>query len=741
MRDNGIRISYDDIFRLSSAKTKEKEEYYIAQSMYIIGNLVRNKRHYQTAYNYYNGIFRPEDYTTFTNNYNVGTPCDVKFIPLMRKYIQFLLGVSQSRDVKFKVSFNSQSLIDRNVEEKKNKMLSELQKMFVEQFNNPHLNVFKETELNKLNEFIQNRFQTNLELTCADILNYVQRHLQIDFKGKFTLLEQDLYVYGECAYKVTYDKDIHNFPILEAVNPMNLFYLKNSNNIFLNSCDRIVYRYWDTPENIISNYGHQLKKDEIDTIYRYAGLGSTAAERDNYLYLKNTLDTQDFNYQESSNIRNMVECYHTEWLADNEIEVDSFDTNGKLIIGKKEKRYIQDRYSCRRIGNIFFDMKKDENVIRNVQEPYRTKLSYNGIALTDRNSIPYSLVLKTKDLQDKYNIYHFQRDVAIAHAGVKGVNLDMSMLPKFQGLNEEDRLYKFLGMLKQGVALYDTSDDAMEGKSSLNTLFNGFDMSLTQDVITAYNLAIQSVEEDASKITGIPLQALGQIEQRDAVSNVKAGISQSLIVNKVYFTLIDRLKQYCLTDIINLCSGVFKQGFKGAYVTEEGLMKTFTLKEDLDVQDLGVFIEESSEQFNQTNELKAFVLELVKAQQIDASVAIKLISCKSLSEANLIINKALESNSKQELMQLQEQLQELQKENEKLNKNANDLMMQELSLKQKEVLIQEQKVKNDNEFKNRELKENTDLQKQELEIKKQQVQAEVLQLYDENTKNNEILNV
>jgi hypothetical protein len=47
-------------------------------------------------------------------------------------------------------------------------------------------------------------------------------------------------------------------------------------------------------------------------------------------------------------------------------------------------------------------------------------LTVNGMFYSDRNGDPYSLVLKTANLQDKFDVLNFYRDNLIAESGTVG---------------------------------------------------------------------------------------------------------------------------------------------------------------------------------------------------------------------------------------------------------------------------------------------------------------------------------
>ena len=61
---------------------------------------------------------------------------------------------------------------------------------------------------------------------------------------------------------------------------------------------------------------------------------------------------------------------------------------------------------------------------------------------SDRNGDPYSLILKTANLQDKFDILNFYRDNLIATSGTVGDWIDLAHLPKVLGHDLTERLMK-----------------------------------------------------------------------------------------------------------------------------------------------------------------------------------------------------------------------------------------------------------------------------------------------------------
>ena len=73
---------------MENKKTKEKEIIDIIDR--AINELVYEKTQIIKAYNYYHGKRDPEQFRHLEENYGLGTPTSVEFIPLVRKHVHIL---------------------------------------------------------------------------------------------------------------------------------------------------------------------------------------------------------------------------------------------------------------------------------------------------------------------------------------------------------------------------------------------------------------------------------------------------------------------------------------------------------------------------------------------------------------------------------------------------------------------------------------------------------------------------
>ena len=716
-----------------------------------ISQLVYTKRSMLKAYNYYNGKRDPEQFKHLEENYGIGTPTQIEFIPLVRKHIDALVGEYTSVPTKPKISCKDEGTLTNIMREKQLAINGAVFQTLKRKLNNAMLNQFSlgqqamdkdpliEKELNQVVADLDRNFVSEYEIAAQNILTSTMQSRNIDFHTKKEELARDLFVTGTAYYQVRKSPSGHAFEF-EVLNPVHTFIDRNPNSRYLKDSYRSVIRRYMNKHEIINKYGHlmddsalaEVKKIDVGTSRN----GTTYYVRSNELFgdlneVTGLLGGQEFNpaiptdKDGLSRVNNLIEVFEVEWL-------DQEKSKGAM------KTY---RYEGVRInGNIYLPIGKVESV-RSVSKPNETCLSVNGMFFSDKNGEPYSLVLATASLQDKFDILHWYRDNVIASSGVKGDWLDVSMLPDFLGDDIVERIQKFVAYKKQiGVGIINTSQ---EGRAfNNNTTFAGYDDALKADVIQAFDIAIQSIEQTCSSITGVSRERLGGIEQRDAVSNVEVGVRMSAIITRQYFQALDTIIKEVLTDCLNISKVVYKKGITGAFILGDKMQQVFTaLPEHYTITDFDIHVNDSSEFTKDIETIKMFTQELIKGQIVDAATAVDALDSKSMTELKISVKKGIEaqeekmgqmSQLQQQVEQLQQQLQQAQQE---LQKTQQELQKatetgQNNSIEQQKVDVEMFKAKADKDYKDR-----------DLELKKEQIKAEVLQLYDGDSKNDEIKNI
>ena len=407
---------------------------------------------------------------------------------------------------------------------------------------------------------------------------------------------------------------------------------------------------------------------------------------------------------------------------------------------KEDGKFVMDRYEGVRIGeSIFIHSDISQNVVRTKDNPSFCTLSTSGIYYSTRSAEAYSLVLACANLQDKYDVLHFYRDSLIANSGTSGDWLDLSMLPTVLGADVPERLQKWLGYKKGGVALIDTSQ---EGRAfNNNTSFAGFDDTIKAPTIQAIELAIERTENTCSSITGVFRERLNGIEQHDAVSNVKVGIKNSFTVTKQYYQQMDLLTNELLIDCLNTAKIVYKKGITGALILGDKGVKVFTaLPEYFTVTDFDIHIASSTNVIQDMELIKQLIPEFIKAGNVDPSIIVEAITSRSLTELKTNVSESLKKQREESNItaQLQQQVEQLTQELQQAQNQLQQAQSKIESLNEAKLQLEKAKLESESGVNWYKAKADKKYKEGTIENDSKRVELEVAQMYDGNMHNNKV---
>ena len=95
-----------------------KDQELIDYTNKTIAELVYPKWDLQKAYNYYNGKMDADQYRYLEENYGIGNPTSVEFIPLIKKHIDALVGEYLGTPILPKVSCKDSATLSKITREK-----------------------------------------------------------------------------------------------------------------------------------------------------------------------------------------------------------------------------------------------------------------------------------------------------------------------------------------------------------------------------------------------------------------------------------------------------------------------------------------------------------------------------------------------------------------------------------------------------------------------------------------------
>lgn len=725
---------------------KKTEDEMIACINKAITELVYPKYKLQKAYNYYNGVRDAEQFRALEENFGLGNPTSIEFIPLIRKHIDALIGEYLETPILPKVTCKDTGTLTNIARDKHLKIVKEVFNYLKAHLNNSILafvdgkNITDkavESQLKKIISDIDKNYISEYEIAAQNVLEYIMQSRNTDLTEKLKTLFKDLLITGYAYYRVKPSPEGNNIDI-EVLNPLNVFIDKNPESIYIKNSYRAVVRKWLSKTQILNKYGEIMDKDTIKELEDlYEGI------YDNSTYYVRTFTNQATGYPATDGIDAGQEI--VPGFPADEYRV----TNYKLIpvyevewteTRKEDGKFVMDRYEGVRIGeSIFIHSDISQNVVRTKDNPSFCTLSTSGIYYSTRSAEAYSLVLACANLQDKYDVLHFYRDSLIANSGTSGDWLDLSMLPTVLGADVPERLQKWLGYKKGGVALIDTSQ---EGRAfNNNTSFAGFDDTIKAPTIQAIELAIERTENTCSSITGVFRERLNGIEQHDAVSNVKVGIKNSFTVTKQYYQQMDLLTNELLIDCLNTAKIVYKKGITGALILGDKGVKVFTaLPEYFTVTDFDIHIASSTNIIQDMELIKQLIPEFIKAGNVDPSIIVEAITSRSLTELKTNVSESLKKQREENniIAQLQQQVEQLTQELQQAQNQLQQAQSKIESLNEAKLQLEKAKLESESGVNWYKAKADKKYKEGTIENDSKRVELEVAQMYDGNMHNNKV---
>lgn len=709
-----------------------------------INELVFPKYQLKKAYNYYNGIRDPEQYRYLEENFGIGSPTSVEFIPLIKKHVDALVGEYLETPILPKITCKDSKTISNIERDKQLKIVGETYNYLKDHLYSDILKILKgkpvedpliKQQLDDLSNNIDKTFVSEYEIAAQNVIQYIINSRDTDLHEKLRILLLDLLITGYAFYRVLPSKSKTNVNI-EVLDPLNTFVERNPGSSYIKYSYRSVVRKWYSKAQILNEYGDRLSQEDKDSLSdlqeRVEGYSSiyvrSFADAATGMPMSDGIDagwdvcpTLPGDTYANMMFR-LVPVYQIEW-------VEADDDN------------VMQRYSEVRIGtDIYIIDKEPVKVVRSQDNPTFCTLSTSGVSFNTRSNVPFSLVLACAPLQDKYDILNYYRDSLLSGSGTVGDWLDVSMLPKFLGDTVAERLKKFMAYKKKaGLGLIDTNQDG--DNSTLNTIFNGYDNTIKATAIQAIEMSIDRVENTMSSISGVFKERLNGIQQHDAVTNVAVGAKNSFTITKQFTHQMDLLTVELLTDCLNTAKIVWKKGLKGCIILGDKYQKIFTaLPEYFTVTDYNINIESNSTVIRDIETIKSIIPEFIKANAMDPDDIIDALDAKSLTElkANVgdsIKRKRAENNqlmqAQQQLQQMQQQLQQLQSENQKLQQQVQQADTNKLQLEQ-------QKQQQDNQLGWYKAKADKEYKDAQAKVDEHKVKVQELQLYDGDARNDKV---
>lgn len=732
-----------------SEEQKRLDNYLKSEIDYTI-NLCNDasKKDYQRAYDLRNGTRSEEKFKYLWEAYGLEFPSELRHVPVLKSMFDALVGQERLSSLNYTITSKNPSVIkkihrkraermvreilnrlERNIENNVNQAVKQSQGINT---NLPQPNTNPEQELAKVEEEFS-KWKSELEINSSDLMEWLIQSMRLKFH--FGTFLDDLICAGQCYYQVK-PVQVGRRPLFRVINPLGFFYPDDPNIRYVKDHERAVYREEMTVTQIFNQFGHKMtESDRKEFIEQYKDhITSNVQVSDTRLM---EVEARKGKRGKGMTIPKQY-VYYVEWKANNKIEYDDEElmvdskTMQAVFSKKKKHKYRLDLYEGVRIGDgIYVDYGKSKYPRRPVDDPGYCYLSFNGLCYNDRNGKPYSLVLKTEDLADKIDIFHYHAESLVAMSGTKAVLVNFPDIPIWLGDDKMQRVMKWVGLVKQGAAILDTSQES-DGAGKFN---NSGDVDLTLDssIKVIFDM-IAALEETASKITGVSRHAIGALHERDGKGVTEMAMTRSTVVTQPLFSILNEVQREALTDLLDASSICYKDGITSSYRDDNGT-KIFDIKPGELLSDNDVHVSDSGEESQAIEKLQSIAADLAVNQIIDAENIVDLFTIKSLTKLKQKIVSGIRNRREDKTAELEEMVKQYQGELAKLQKELENTKGSEGQLKQAELELKAEEVRSNRALKEKELAENSAFNSAKLALEEKRVELEGLELaYTDNAK-------
>lgn len=592
-------------------------------------------------YNYYNGVIDEEDYAHVLKPYgskHSSFPAKLQNYPIIKPIVDLLLGEKRKRPMNHTVVASNADVMTEREEEFMKQMEENLQQHFVNQLalqGAPVPEGMADLDA-PAPEDVEEQFDLTYKdrraiagQAAVDYIIYEQEVRRKMLKGwKHWLISghvvsQRTIVGGNLVYK--------------ALDPTRVDFEKSPDVEFIEDGSWATVYYPMVVSDVIDHFHDVLTQEEIDKIEDPHRLSAH-------------IPFDDQNYDRARKAR-LVEVIYCEWKSMKKVHfVTYIDDFGEVLERIEEEGYemqendlhmedswITEVWQGYRIdGEIYKNVRPQQHLRGDIENPSETKLSINGRTYSDLNSPPVSLVLLGVPYQLKYNIFWFRLENAIARAKDVISVFDINMVPK--GWSTEKWMY-FLDTM--GIAWVDYEKEGVRFNPQHQAI-----LDMTIKVIEDYVTLISAVKMEWEWVSGINRYRQGQTTPYDGKATTEQGIVQSSHITEELYGLFAEFEQRDLQALLDLSKYVWIEGKHAPYLSEDMRQMWLSLDgiEHME-SEYGVFVSDAAKD----REKKALIEQLGQAMlQNGASIStvIDIIDASNFSQIKEKVLRAEESAQK-----------------------------------------------------------------------------------------------
>ena len=430
-----------------------------------------------------------------------------------------------------------------------------------------------------------------------------------------------------------------------------------------------------------------------------------------------------------------------------EEEAETLMSNKKRMESRDQKitwYYREDLYKAVRVGKYtYLEAGKHPVQLRSETKRSTVALPFIGHADNYYHSTD-SLIWETRDLQELYNIFYYQKELLTVLSGVKGMIADISQLPENVSLDEAI-LY-----MKQGIFPIETIGEDGRPKNSSFNQFGSFDQTISP-AVSAIDASLIGIKQLVGELTGVTDVRAGIVKPSDQVGTSQLSYNQSSMSTERYFQDHEDLFELLLSRGANLSKLAYKNGKKGQYINGDRIMERLNIPESAMEGEYKVMMQSGRKEAALLQQMQQIAQSQYGKGQINGSQYLQMIDAKSIVEIKKLIAEHEELAMKMAQSQQQqnfEQQQQLQQQKAQLDQQTKQLMEQtklqvaniKAQIDQQKLQLEAQKLEQDGHLTNKGIDITAQTKKYEVDMNTSvemaylQLQQQELAINDQNQK-------
>ena len=718
--DNKKYSSFPQHFISEKEKTEEWCDQWINA---VVGYMSYSESPYKNSrvhdiqsYNIYNGHIELNDFKYITEQYGMAYPARLVNYPIISPKIDLLVGEDLRRPMDIKVNTVNKEAVIRKQDVKVSLIMKELvgdiQKDFEKSVG---FEIPQPTDMelpDDIEVYMRYNYREMVEETAQDGLEYlISRYNYRDiFKEGF----RDLLITGKEFYRVEV-RD--NNPFVRRVDPRSIVYDISGNSDYLDTSSWVGEERWLNYNEILDEFRDELDAEQLQELSDMYQVGS----QDELSSYNDPFDWLD--YEDGHEVK--IRVVYVEWKSIKalkfKISENKHDESRPFMkqvpddykARKNETvqtKYVDDIWEATKIGGkILVRARRRPNQVRSVDDVGSTPLSYVGVVRNNTTGRSVSMVSLLKNVQMLYNVVMYQIELALARSGGKAVVYDVSQLPTNIGMDIQSVLYH---LKTDGIIPINSKDEG--GQLQSFNQFQQIDFTLSQSVQQLINLKMM-LEQTAGQISGVSPQREGAVGQYEYVGNVQRSVVQSATITESWFYSHAMVKKRVFERVTNLMKVCWAGGKKASIVLGDGAYKFLDVMPDIALQDFGIFIGDSGKDESVKQVIQQIAQSALQSGQVELLDIIKVLKADTMTEAEHILERALDEMKKQQQAQQQQQ-------------QALAQAQQEAAAAEHEQSLQLEQVKNEGKIQVAQIQSETDLKIADMKSDDQREIADVAHL-------------